>query len=346
MYGHLYTAYCIYVGSSPSTSLGSTGAGLGSIPLFTPAARGTSSSSSLGDLVSALGAYGLPGFTADNINPSASSSSKGPLILSSALPPIPGKIMDKVADGQYVEFKQLLADNIALLRKLQEVGVASLHHTPATRMRDIQDPLSWVSCFFAFMAAKVDNQDCRDLAAYGMLVIHLARKHGGMGWLAYDSLFRQQQAAGAGHKWEELNPSLMAATVLGWQSEPGKVCSLCMASDHLTNECALQSFEYGQATVQLQQFGLLGPGQGRLQPAGVSYRNSRSRPYPPPPVANTTPEICKKFNRGMCSHNPCRYEHMCSGCNREGHCLLQCPTAKGKGTKAVPAPPSPAPGPK
>lgn len=82
-------------------------------------------------------------------------------------------------------------------------------------MRDIQDPLTWVSCFFAYMAAKVDNHDCRALAAYGMLVNHLARKHGGRGWLAYDTLFRQQQAAGAALKWEELNPSLMAATVFG-----------------------------------------------------------------------------------------------------------------------------------
>lgn len=40
--------------------------------------------------------------------------------------------MDKVSAGQYVDFKELLADNIALLRRLQEVGVVKLHHTPAT----------------------------------------------------------------------------------------------------------------------------------------------------------------------------------------------------------------------
>ncbi len=192
-----------------------------------------------------MGAYGgLPGTGA--LNP----PTKSPLILSSALPPIPGKIIGKVANGQYVGFKEVLADNIAFLRKLQEVSVTSLHHTPATRMRDIQDPLSWVSCFFAFMAAKVDNNDCRSLAAYGMLII---RKHGGMGWLAYDSLFRQQQAAWAGHKWEELNPSLMATTVLGVQSEPCGACSLCLASDHVSTECALQSFEYYGRAAQLQQ---------------------------------------------------------------------------------------------
>ena len=87
-------------------------------------------------------------------------------------------------------------------------------------MREIQDPLSWVSCFLAFMATKVDNKETQSLAAYGMLVIHLARKHGGRGWLAYDSMFRQQKAAGAPFKWEDLNPSLMAATVIGSRITP------------------------------------------------------------------------------------------------------------------------------
>lgn len=155
----------------------------------------------------------------------------GPLLLSSALPPVPTKVVEKVQAAQYAHFKDLLADNIALLKRLSDVGVNS-HLTSASRMREIEDPLTSVLCFLAFMAAKAEsNESARDLAAYSMLIIHMARKHGGRGWVAYDSLFRQQKAAWASCSWAELNPSLMAATVLGSSGvESGKACSICMAS--------------------------------------------------------------------------------------------------------------------
>lgn len=58
--------------------------------------------------------------------------------------------------------------------------VINNHPAAASRMREVQDPLTWVFCFLAFLAAKAeDRESTRDLAAYGMLVIHLARKHPG-----------------------------------------------------------------------------------------------------------------------------------------------------------------------
>ena len=59
----------------------------------------------------------------------------------------------------------------------------------------------------------------RHLAAYGMIVLQLVRKHGGSGWLLYDRQFRLQQMAGAGLLWVKINPSLLAATVLDQSSE-------------------------------------------------------------------------------------------------------------------------------
>ena len=53
----------------------------------------------------------------------------------------------------------------------------------------------------------------RDLLAYSQLILQLARQHGGGGWIAYNSHFRQQAAASATIPWSELNLSLMAATM-------------------------------------------------------------------------------------------------------------------------------------
>ena len=111
--------------------------------------------------------------------------------------------MGKIRQGEFVDFKELLSDNISLLKKLQEVG--QFYLTPlsalstASKLRSVKDPLSWAFCFLVFLAAKTESQEARELVAYGQLVIHLARKHGGKGWLAYDTLLRQQLAASTGN---------------------------------------------------------------------------------------------------------------------------------------------------
>ena len=142
-------------------------------------------------------------------------------------------------------------DNTLLLQRIQELSQAGAIPAAAqpllsgSRMREVSDPLTWVSCFLAFMAAKIDHEETRRLAAYGMIIMQLVRKHGGNGWRLYDKQFRLQQAAGAGLSWVEINPSLLAATVLGQPSDRGcRPCLLCLAPDHTREDCALVSLEY------------------------------------------------------------------------------------------------------
>ena len=257
-----------------------------------------------------------------------------PLILSSALPAVPAKVVDKINNGLFVELKELLIDNMALLQRLQEVGHPSSHQllsTP-TRLRDIQDPLTWVSCFLSFMAVKANHDPTRELVAYALIIIQLARKHGGRGWLSYDSIFRQQLAAGAINKWSELNPSLMAATVLqsatpGHNDSFSRVCSICFGHDHTKADCALAPLESKSR-----------PG------TPASLPSIRPRPYRLPD------EICRRFNRGLCNSHSCRYEHTCTNCLQKDHGASSCPSkdAKPKSLKLTslrdtPRPSSPPP---
>ena len=39
----------------------------------------------------------------------------------------------------------------------------------------MHDPLTWVRCFILYLAARVDNTETRELAAYAVTVIDLAR---------------------------------------------------------------------------------------------------------------------------------------------------------------------------
>ena len=214
----------------------------------------------------------------------------------------------------FIDFKELLAKLLALVNRIQELTQASKSYLSLTdaasaRMHNSANLLTWVSCFLTFMAVKSDCQLTRALAAYGQIIINLARKHGGQGWLAYDQLFRQQVAAGSPLKWNDLSASLMAATVI---KSGGECCSLCHAADHGSQDCALASSEPMIS-------------QHKAPPStSTRYRGPRPKPYA------RQDEVCQRFNRGSCAAASCKFAHVCSLCNKAGHGAHEC-SAKGKG---------------
>ena len=82
----------------------------------------------------------------------------------------------------YVDLKDMLSDNVALKKRLDEVGAIN-HLQLSSKYREIQYPLSWVYCFLGFIAAKVDDPFSLQLIAYTQLVLGLAIRHVGKGWL-------------------------------------------------------------------------------------------------------------------------------------------------------------------
>ena len=101
----------------------------------------------------------------------------------------------------------------------------------------VQDTLTLIHCFLSFAAIKVE---ARELMAYGQIVLCLARRNRGKGWLAYDSAFHQQVLAGAPLN---LDASMMAATVLRSENVGGLLCSLCQACDHIQADCGTERFD-------------------------------------------------------------------------------------------------------
>ena len=165
-----------------------------------------------------------------------------PLVLASALPPIPGRAVEKIFKGQFIDFKELLNDNVALVSQLRDLGAVASSASSRSRLCEVTNPLTWVYCYLSFMAVLSPDARVHDLVAYAQIIIQLARSHGGSGWLAYDRQIRQQLAAGTPLKWNDINPSLLSVTVLGAPPFPsGRNCPLCLLWDHTRTDCALAS---------------------------------------------------------------------------------------------------------
>uniref|UniRef100_A0A1X7UUI3 CCHC-type domain-containing protein n=1 Tax=Amphimedon queenslandica TaxID=400682 RepID=A0A1X7UUI3_AMPQE len=298
--------------SNEGVSRGSTGAGNermeGSINLSTPlvSTPSVTGGSAVTRTTPTTEGRGIPWSLPDWLKlpePSVTPPSvKQPLAISSALPPIPARAVEKIEKGVFIDFRELLHDNMALFNTLQELELSA--NSSVQKMRDISDPLSWAYCFLSFVAVSVKDKHTRDLMAYGQVIIQMARSHGGLGWVNYDKRFCQQMAAGMPLQWAEVNPSLMAATVLrGAASIPAKTCLRCFSWDYQREECALVSLDSSLRALL------------------------RTRTYP-----SRVPDYCCRFNSGtyLYSSERCRYNHSCSSCGKAGHPAVQCPKGKTK----------------
>ena len=164
------------------------------------------------------------------------------LILSSALPHVPAKIVSKVQAAQFIQMKDLLGDNVTLVNQLDNLPANSLggasSSIPQPQMREVFSALTWAGCFLTFAAAKTTDRATRDLLTYGWLVLREAQRLSGSGWLEYDRIFWQHAALNPSTQWSELNPSLHASTILSCRLG----CGLCHEPDHASGDCAMKHY--------------------------------------------------------------------------------------------------------
>ena len=90
------------------------------------------------------------------------------------------------------------------MQQLQETSTMGQISGDPLMLRDIQDPLTWVACFLAFVVVR----EMRELMAYGKIMLLLASKHGGLEWTVYNQRFRLLAAAGGRPSWTEIILSL------------------------------------------------------------------------------------------------------------------------------------------
>lgn len=232
------------------------------------------------------------------------------MILSPAANPILAHLVQRIQTGEFIEMRELLADNIALHNQTMEFhGNASLAATPVSlrpRIREVPSLTSWMYCFLAYMAVRTRDPLTWDMLAYTRLVIREALRHGGDGWREYDRPFRRQVAIDPTITWNSLSPSLQASILIGSRNGPGTFCTICRESDHNSAHCALGI---------LQQ--PIRPPPPSPGPRGAQrpYLNNRL-PVCPPRRPETIRGICASWNRECCAYpGSCIFRHQCAVCD-------------------------------
>lgn len=225
------------------------------------------------------------------------------LTLSPAAETFPKKLVDKVRSRQFVEMKELLADNVALISQLEAVSGLSASHmlgTARPRLREVTALPTWCYCFLGYMAIQTSDPATRDQLAYARQLIKESQRHGGLGWLDYDRAFRQQVAADPAIRWNTLIPGLQASTILGPQrAGPGLFCTLCRQVDHTRAQCALACLEPA-------------PTVAPYNPVAAARRGRK--------------KYCIAWNKGACPfpEGECQYVHECPKCKVVDHRAKDC----------------------
>ena len=233
------------------------------------------------------------------------------LVISPAAAPFPKKLVDKVKSGQFVEMKELLVDNTALMRQLEAMhGTSNLPQFGANRpqLREVSSLTTWCYCFLGYMAIHTADPTTRDQLAYARLIIREAQRHGGKGWLDYDRSFRQQAAIDPLTRWNTLSPGLLASTVLCQRAQRGtQFCTLCREVDHTMLQCALY----------------------------YCYSPNTCSAPPTPMVRSRRDNICTSWNQGACIYpGSCSFTHICTICHLL-HRAQDCPQ-RASSTNATP----------
>ncbi len=238
-------------------------------------------------------------------------SSRFGMILSPASSPIPFRLVQRIQSGEFVEMRDLMADNVSLHTQLEDLhGTGSLVATPVgfrPRLREVPSLSSWMFCFATYMAVRTRDPATRDMLAYCRLIIREALRHGGNTWQDYDRAFRRQAAIDTALPWNTLLPGLQAATLSGPSlNRGGTLCTICREPDHNASQCALAIMQQPLLSVQ---------GNPSRNPARPSRRFESGQ------------NICASWNRGPCAFpGVCTYKHECAVCHLD-HKGITCPTA-------------------
>ena len=278
--------------------------------------HGVASSSTLGPNPPPASLVGTPGTSAPALN----------------LPPLPQKIQQRIAKREYIDFANLLSENLYPHPSLTAQNQYKLEinpHDPSVlaivpshqRKRRVDGLHSWLEAWNIYLTV-VHHFPllAPGLLAYQDQICKFSRKFRASAWIMYDTAFRFMAASNPSMTWGNINDQLYNDIL---KEETLPFCISCHSYGHRTINCptcsqANQSFCRSSAQTQPSTSG---PTSSTTSTSKLST-NIQQVTLP----ASSRNFTCRDFNHRFCCRINCQFLHICSnqGCGGTHPCT-QCP---------------------
>ena len=231
---------------------------------------------------------------------------EGAIVVSTNLPPVPKKLVEKIWRKEYIDLDTLLPARLGTPEPTLKDFMCGEKKKEKKEIATVQE---WVVCFNTYMAIVLmkDPNRAKDLLAYSSLIVKASSDYKGEAWLGYDRFFRRQAAAEQARfpKWGEISPSI-------WTQHFGlataiPTCEECGSRDHV--KCKPRAGDGEPSTSQSKRW------------------ERRAKPYSTP---RQLAPVCKRWNGGSICPAFCSYRHVCLECGNE-HRARNCPQQQQQG---------------
>ena len=214
------------------------------------------------------------------------------VFLGHGLPPLPKALVDRILAGCYIDFADLPPAKGKIRPLPAPEGSVILVNTYEylQQRRLIPDLATWLQCCALYTAVICSRNPGRltDLLGYMAQIAKASQRFKWPSWVIYDLNFRQEAASRDSTDWAHLDPSLFAQCFTGQAKQNEAWCKVCHSLDHSSDQCPI---------------------------APPPTKRPKSTTNHPSPTPRLSYEVCRRYNRGVCTGEKCRYRHCCSKCH-------------------------------
>ena len=247
-----------------------------------------------------------------------------------SLSPLPDKLQAKISKREYIDFNELLSENMYPHPSLASAqhnftlavdpqDASTLAFVPSQRKKHRIDGLSsWLEAWNVFLRSTLSlfPHLAPDLLAYQAQICKFSRKFKASAWLMYDTAFRYMAASNIYMAWGKVNEQLYN-NILKEETLP--YCIHCHTYGHRTLGCPSRS----KPAQPFRAFSA----SSFATPSSDTFGSTTAKP----PLRNeySPAAICRDFNRQACRRPNCLFKHVCNKPDCGGnHPGSQCPKVR------------------
>ena len=219
-----------------------------------------------------------------------------PLPGSSALPTVPERLRDRILWGEYIDFTELLPDNLDCQERSTLLCDSDAFRIISARnpRRPIADFSAWLEAWTicSSVIAKENPSRAAELLGYQFIISNAQQQFTTESVFNDDKAFRHFAAAHPSTRWDTIHTTLWTLKMLRGVRPSCPSCTI----QHSRDRCPFTPRPFRSSTVA-----------------------TAGRDEAP---------VCRNFNRGRpCLNTPCRYRHACWTCGAS-HPGSQCGSTK------------------